>query len=274
MKKTIFLSHIHEEKDLALIIQKAVENEFSGFVKVFVSSDGSSIPAGSNFLTTIEDALLDCSAGLYLISPYSIKRNWINFELGALWIRNVMSVRTGEAELPTIPICHSGIAPSELPMPLTNLNSINGLDRDDLERMFKNLQGSLGGSGELKTDFEALQNSMDSFCSNYTLIGHLINVFKTISATSQQMIPTIEHSNNIGKGQYFDLTLGDIPQAIFDQVHQIIQEHFEGEISVSQEGQATSFADGSAVQNAISVTMNIKSDILIDYGEQLLIGLN
>lgn len=48
-EKTIFLSHITEEKELATLFQEAIENEFSGFVKVFVSSDGLSIPAGTNF---------------------------------------------------------------------------------------------------------------------------------------------------------------------------------------------------------------------------------
>ena len=45
----IFLSHIHEEKELAIIIKDAIEEEFSGFVEVFVSSDGMSLPSGSNF---------------------------------------------------------------------------------------------------------------------------------------------------------------------------------------------------------------------------------
>lgn len=33
-----FLSHIHEEKEMALLMKSAVESEFSGFVEVFVSS--------------------------------------------------------------------------------------------------------------------------------------------------------------------------------------------------------------------------------------------
>ncbi|PTP70076.1 hypothetical protein CWO23_12785, partial [Vibrio splendidus] len=89
----LFLSHIHEERDLAVLIKTAIEEEFSGFVEVFVSSDGTSIPAGSNFLKRIEDGLVNCIGALYLISPVSVKRNWINFELGAVWIRNAISIR-------------------------------------------------------------------------------------------------------------------------------------------------------------------------------------
>ena len=82
--KLIFLSHIHEESSLALLVKQALENEFSGFVDVFVSSDGTSIPAGANFLKRIEDGLVSCIGAIYLISPNSVKRNWINFELGAV----------------------------------------------------------------------------------------------------------------------------------------------------------------------------------------------
>ena len=66
-KNTIFLSHIHEEKDLAFLIKETIEDEFSGFVDVFVSSDGESILAGTNFLKQIESVLKSSSAGIFLI---------------------------------------------------------------------------------------------------------------------------------------------------------------------------------------------------------------
>ncbi len=75
MSKLIFLSHIHEEADFAHLIQKAIEVEFSGFVDVFVSSDGKTIPAGANFLKKVEKGLMDCVGAIYLISPVSVKRS-------------------------------------------------------------------------------------------------------------------------------------------------------------------------------------------------------
>ena len=80
MSELIFLSHIHEEAELAKLVQDAIENEFSGFVSVFVSSDGKTIPAGSNLLKRIEDGLFKCIGAIYLISPVSVKRNWINLK--------------------------------------------------------------------------------------------------------------------------------------------------------------------------------------------------
>ena len=136
MSKTIFLSHIHEDRELAVLINDAPEEEFSGFVSVFVSSDGVSIPAGANFLMRIEDGLVECIGALYLISPASVRRNWINFELGAVWIRNALSIRAGGAEVPAIPICHSGICPGVLPAPLNNLNGISANQSSQLEVAF------------------------------------------------------------------------------------------------------------------------------------------
>ena len=71
-EKLIFLSHITEEKELAKIIKDAIEDEFSGFVEVFVSSDGNTIKAGQNFLNVIENGLVNCIAAIYLISPLKL----------------------------------------------------------------------------------------------------------------------------------------------------------------------------------------------------------
>src|SRR5690348_9372698 len=122
MAKTIFLSHIHGERDLAILIKNTIEEEFSGFVDVFVSSDGVSIPAGSNFLSRIEDGLINCCAAIFLLSPHSVNRNWINFELGSVWIRNKLS----SVEIPAIPVCHSGMSLNDMPQPINNLNAIQG----------------------------------------------------------------------------------------------------------------------------------------------------
>ena len=158
--KLIFLSHIHEEREMALALKKAIESEFAGFVEVFVSSDGTSIPAGANFLKRIENGLIECIGAVYLISPTSVKRNWINFELGAVWARNAASVKTSGPEIPTLPFCHSGCTPGNLPMPLNNLNAIQANQSAQLEFAFRSLQSAVGGKGALRTDFDQLASAV------------------------------------------------------------------------------------------------------------------
>lgn len=176
----LFLSHIHEEKNLAIIIKSAIEVEFAGFVEVFVSSDGTSIPAGANFLKRIEDGLVNCVGALYLISPKSINRNWINFELGAIWIRNAINIRSSAPEIPLLPLCHSGIAPHELPQPANNLNAIIANQSSQLEFAFRSIQSAVGGKGTLRTDFDSLAQEVIHFERKYTLIENIKKVLNLL----------------------------------------------------------------------------------------------
>ena len=269
MKKLIFLSHIHEEKDLAKIIQDAIEYEFSGFVKVFVSSDGSTIPAGANVLKRIEDGLIDCIGGLYLISPKSVKRNWINFELGAVWIRNIISLKNGESEIPTIPFCHSGITPSQLPMPLTNLSAIEANNSAHLESAFKSIQSAVGGSGELKTDFDKIANDIINFEKKYTIGDNLVSMFIVIKANNFQMQQVINQCKSLSKGENLKISLGFIDQTVVAKIRHIINDNLNSYANVKQESAGIAFGTQGAI-NGGDTFIEISSDLILEF-ENLLI---
>jgi hypothetical protein len=110
----IFLSHIHEEAPLALVIKDWIESSFSGLSHVFVSSDIKDLPAGLRWLNEISDALDESHSYIVLCSPHSIRRPWINFETGCAWIKDV----------PVLPICHSGLNKSDLPKPLSEFQAL------------------------------------------------------------------------------------------------------------------------------------------------------
>ncbi|CAM7501770.1 TPA: toll/interleukin-1 receptor domain-containing protein [Salmonella enterica] len=184
-EKMIFLSHITEEKELARIVKDAIEDEFSGFVRVFVSSDGETIKAGQNFLKVIEDGLVECIAAIYLISPVSVQRSWISFELGAVWVRNALSQRNNGPEIPALPFCHSGMSFKELPQPICNLNAIEANLASKLEFAFRSLQSSVGGKGRLKTDFDALASQIVEFERKYTLFDKVKEVLALIGLREQ-----------------------------------------------------------------------------------------
>jgi hypothetical protein len=178
--KIVFLSHIHEERELAGYIKAAIEEEFAGFVDVFVSSDGISIPAGSNFLRRIENGLVNCIGAIYLISPKSINRNWINFELGAVWIRNVISLRNNEKEIPALPMCHSGIEPSSLPSPINNLNAVLANEPAGVMFALQSLQAAVGGRGTLKADIPALVAQVSGFEKKYTIDANVLRALEIL----------------------------------------------------------------------------------------------
>ena len=45
-RPTVFISHVSEEADLAILLKRALMKDFPGLEEVFVSSDMASISAG------------------------------------------------------------------------------------------------------------------------------------------------------------------------------------------------------------------------------------
>ena len=113
-KPKVFLSHIHEEAELADTLKRHLSRDFLGLVDVFVSSDGHSIPIGDRWLNDVEAALIDSRVPFILCSDLSVGHPWINFETGAAWNRSI----------PVVPLCHTGMIPSKLPLPLNLLQGV------------------------------------------------------------------------------------------------------------------------------------------------------
>jgi len=55
-----------------------------------------------------------------------VEKPWVNFEAGAGWVRDI----------PVIPLCHSGIQPSNLPMPLIMISQILLIQLKHLKKTF------------------------------------------------------------------------------------------------------------------------------------------
>lgn len=130
---TIFLSHISEEKELAHAIKAYLVEDLALNVDIFVSSDMVSIQAGDKWLEKIDDALKRSDIFLILCSRESLGRPWIHFEAGAGWVK----------EIPVIPICHSGVGPSQLPVPLNMLQAIDLRTKSASSSLRKRILSSL-----------------------------------------------------------------------------------------------------------------------------------
>jgi len=265
----IFLSHIHEEKDLALIIQNAIVEEFSGFVTVFVSSDGKTIPAGSNFLKRIEKGLVDCVGAIYLISPKSVKRNWINFELGAVWIRNHVNELNHGPEIPVIPICHSGIKPSQLPMPLTNLNSVISNDPVHLKMVFESIQKAVGGKGKLRTNFEELSNEILHFEEKYTIGDNLKDIFIALGITKSQIENIINHCVN-NDSEKISIDKSFVDEEIINKIKDIQKENLKNIIEVKIMGTETIITNTTGTIKGGALKLIISPKIILKYQDYLL----
>ena len=124
----LFISHITEEKELANNLKTFLEGKFPGQLDVFVSSNEHSIELGQDWLDRITFSLRNCFVELILCSCESVKRPWINFEAGAGWARENNNV---------IPVCHSGMSPANLPLPLNLLQGISCSSLLDLQKLIK-----------------------------------------------------------------------------------------------------------------------------------------
>lgn len=261
MQKYIFLSHIHEEKDIALLIQTKLEEEFSGFVETFVSSDGKSILAGTNFLKHIEEMLLGSSAGLFLVSDRSVKRNWINFELGAIWIRGAK-----EGEIPAIPICHSGITPKELPPPLNSLNAVNANDANQLKQAFYSLQKAVGGKGELRTDFFDLANKINEMEKRNIFCLHLARVLKIFAGSN--FIRLMPEWEKLDKESNIELTKSGIGSMIFADLY-IIKKFYLKEHLDIEEANIREVSDSDGSNHILDVNIKLPVELLLEYKDIL-----
>ena len=268
--RIIFLSHIHEERELALLLQGKLEEEFSGFVDIFVSSDDQSIPSGTNFLNHIVDSLCKCHAGIYLISERSVLMNWINFELGALWIRSALQ-RIGNIEIPVIPFCHSGATCSTLPLPIGSLNAINATDAIHLEKAFKTLQSAMGGRGNLKTDFNALAQDVLRIENKYTIgaaLKRLIALINCLVNCDKEKL--IDYCQTLPHDKVFPIRIKKpVKSDIIEEMKSLENGKLKGFIKVSSKGQGMQIVNDLSFNGAAEVTIQIRADLVMENKDSL-----
>jgi len=129
----IFISHISEEAEIAALLKEIVEGDFIEQVRLFASSDISSIRGGDDWLDSIRDGIAKSAAVLVLCSHASVQRPWVQFEIGAAWMTNKKIV----------PICHSGLSLADLPMPLSSLQGLELGSPQGLNKLYRTVANAL-----------------------------------------------------------------------------------------------------------------------------------
>lgn len=131
--KRLFVSHISEEGDVAALLKQTMEEDFLHLVELFTSSDIVSITTGEDWLGAVERAMNEAAVVIVLCSKASVQRPWVQFEIGAAWMKQV----------PIIPVCHSGMKVTELPMPLSRLQGVELGTARGLERLYLGVASAL-----------------------------------------------------------------------------------------------------------------------------------
>jgi hypothetical protein len=132
-KPTVFLSHAETDQPVAQVIHGAIDKVFAGGVDVFTSSVPGVLTPGADWLEKIRSNLTKATAVIVIVSPVSINRPWVWFEVGASWSKMT------EGEGTIIPLCVPEVDKGQLPEPLSRLQAM-----------------SLGSAAETKEVFRAL----------------------------------------------------------------------------------------------------------------------
>jgi hypothetical protein len=134
----VFISHSHEEKELALAWKELFDNVGNGAVEVWLSSDSSAsggMALGEEWRNTIYEKLAGATHMLAIVTPQSATRPWILWECG---------VATGiNKERKLVPIAHS-MPLSDLPSPLQSYQAYDGDDRASVQQVCERM---LTGAG-------------------------------------------------------------------------------------------------------------------------------
>lgn len=168
-KPKVFISHITEERHLAELVKAQISKDFLGMLDVFVSSDQVSITVGSKWLTEIDEALKAAQIELILCSRDSVRRPWVNFEAGAGWVKGI----------PVIPVCHTGMRPVDLPIPLNMLQGIAANEQSGWQSVYELLAAKLG-SAVPSSDFTKLVSEIRAFEHDYGLLREVTTAVRAL----------------------------------------------------------------------------------------------
>src|SRR5438105_9488749 len=111
----VFISFVHEDKSVAEALQNLISEELKLGKDVFLSADQSQVIAGDVWLDKIRSALEQCEVPVLMLSYRSLRRAWVNFEAGAVWL----------SKRPVIPVCFGYISKDGLPQPYGGMQAVN-----------------------------------------------------------------------------------------------------------------------------------------------------
>jgi hypothetical protein len=137
-KPTLFISHATSDAEFANAVRQEIEKVFANGVNVFCTSSPGAITVGKDWLSDIEEKLGMAQAVIAIITPVSVERPWLWFEIGATWSKG----RIGECTI--YPLCAPEIELSNLPSPLDRLQALSMGRAVDLKLLFEALIKQFG----------------------------------------------------------------------------------------------------------------------------------
>lgn len=137
-KPKLFISHATSDGEFASTVQRELEKVFANGIEVFCTSSPGSIPVGTDWLEVIDQKLATTQAVVAIVTPVSIERPWLWFEIGATWSKG----QNGECRI--YPLCAPEVDLSSLPPPLNRLQALSLGRSQDIRMLFEALIDQFG----------------------------------------------------------------------------------------------------------------------------------
>jgi len=112
-KPIVFLSHSSKDKAQLSHLKQLLDKRAVGSLKFFLSSDGQSIPLGSNWVVAVSDAMEKAKLMFLFLSPLSADSRWIHFEAGSAYAKRIK----------VVPVCLPGMDLGPANPPLSRVGS-------------------------------------------------------------------------------------------------------------------------------------------------------
>ena len=189
-KPTIFFSHSSKDKDLVMSIKSKIDKETSGVLDIFMSSDGQSIPFGTNWIHKIEEGLQLAKIMFVFVTNNSISSGWIYFEAGYAYSKGIQVIPVG-----------IGIDIGSLKAPLNLLQGFNITSNDSMN----NFISIINKKFDYHFNEAFSENDYNEVISFISPIGFRTKNFEVIVS---RMECTLYQKQTIGKEEHeYDLDL-------------------------------------------------------------------
>ena len=136
-RPTVFLSHAVTDQPIAQVLHDEIARIFAGGVDVFASSVPGVVRPGQDWLASVSAGLAAASAVIVVVTPVSVNRPWIWFEVGASWSR----MEQGDGLI--LPLVY-GVDKGDLPEPLGRLQAMSLSKAAETKEVFQRLVDNFG----------------------------------------------------------------------------------------------------------------------------------
>lgn len=156
-KAVVFVGHAETDKPIASLLKETIDRLLHKKVSVFVSSVPGVIGVGKDWLDEIETNLATAKIAIPIMTPTSITRPWIWFELGASWFK----MRDGN--LLILPACVAELNKDQLPEPLGRLQAVSFGNREETVVFFDTICKEFGVEMDSKDEVDFFLSNLPKY---------------------------------------------------------------------------------------------------------------